>query len=221
VFVHGGPTGTWSWSYPHPAVPLLAQEGYAVFFPNPRGSSGRGQEFARANLGDMGGGDLQDILAGIDSLVRDGIVDDARVAITGGSYGGFMASWAVTQTDRFAAAMPFAVVTDWTSFHYTTNIGHFDALFLQGDPNDPTGPYPERSPVFHAERCRTPTLILHGEDDLCTPLPQATEFYNALVEAGCEVELVVYPREGHGWTEREHQMDSWHRMRDWLAKHLG
>ena len=142
VFVHGGPTGTWSWSYPHPTVPLLSQEGYAVLFPNPRGSSGRGQEFARANLGDMGGGDLQDILAGIDSLVRDGIVDDARVAITGGSYGGFMAAWAVTQTDRFAAAMPFAVVTNWTSFHYTTNIGHFDTLFLQGDPNDPTGPYP-------------------------------------------------------------------------------
>ena len=220
VFVHGGPTGTWSWSFPHLTVPLLAQEGYAIFFPNPRGSSGRGQEFARANLGDMGGGDLQDILAGVDALVRDGIADDARVAITGGSYGGFMASWAVTQTDRFAASMPFAVVTDWTSFHYTTNIGHFDTLFLQGEPCDPEGPYPHRSPVFHAERCKTPTLIMHGEEDLCTPLPQATEFYNALIEAGCEVELVVYPREGHGWTEREHQIDSWHRMRDWLATHL-
>jgi len=132
-----------------------------------------------------------------------------------------MASWAVTQTDRFAASVPLAVVTDWTSFHYTTNIGHFDVLFLQGDPNDPAGPYPQRSPVFHAEKCKTPTLILHGEDDLCTPLPQATEFYNALIEAGCEAELVVYPREGHGWTEREHQIDSWNRVRDWLAKHLG
>ena len=166
------------------------QDGYAVFLPNPRGSSGRGQEFARANLGDMGGGDFKDILAGIDALVADGIVDDARVAITGGSYGGFMSSWAVTQTDRFAAAIPFAVVTDWTSFHYTTNIGQFDALFLQGDPTDPDGPYPKWSPVFHAQKCKTPTLIIHGEEDLCTPLPQATEFYNALVEAGCEVELV-------------------------------
>ena len=183
-----------------PACTCSLQEGYAVFLPNPRGSSGRGQEFARANLGDMGGGDFKDILAGVDALVRDGIVDDARVAITGGSYGGFMSSWAVTQTDRFAAAIPFAVVTDWTSFHYTTNIGQFDALFLQGDPDDPAGPYPKWSPVFHAHKCKTPTLILHGEDDLCTPLPQATEFYNALVEAGCEVELVVYPREGHGWT---------------------
>jgi dipeptidyl aminopeptidase/acylaminoacyl peptidase len=222
VDVHGGPTGTWSWQF---AVSrgwpqLLVSEGYAVFLPNPRGSSGRGQEFARANLGDMGGGDLKDILAGVDALVADGIADDARVAITGGSYGGFMASWAVTQTDRFAAAIPCAVVTDWTSFHYTTNIGQFDALFLQGEPNDPAGPYPRWSPVFHAHKCKTPTLIIHGEDDLCTPLPQATEFYNALVEAGCEVELVVYPREGHGWTEREHQIDAWNRVDAWLDKHV-
>jgi dipeptidyl aminopeptidase/acylaminoacyl peptidase len=199
---------------------MALEEGYAVFLPNPRGSSGRGQEFARANLGDMGGGDFKDILAGIDALAADGTVDDARVAITGGSYGGFMASWAVTQTDRFAAAIPFAVVTDWTSFHYTTNIGQFDALFLQGDPTDPNGPYPKWSPVFHAQKSKTPTLILHGEEDLCTPLPQATEFYNALVEAGCEVELVVYPREGHGWTEREHQIDTWNRMHDWLERHV-
>jgi len=220
VYVHGGPTSTWSAQFPISHWPLLAQEGYAVLLPNPRGSSGRGQEFARANLGDMGGGDLKDILAGVDALVRDGIADDDRIAITGGSYGGFMSSWAVTQTDRFAAAAPFAVVTDWTSFHYTTNIGQFDVLFLQGRPDDPSGPYPRWSPVFHARNVKTPTLIIHGADDLCTPLPQATEFYNALVEAGSEVELVIYPREGHGWTEREHQIDAWNRMRDWLAKHL-
>jgi dipeptidyl aminopeptidase/acylaminoacyl peptidase len=222
VVVHGGPTGTWSWAFVSAWgwPQMLASDGFVVLLPNPRGSSGRGQEFARANLGDMGGGDLKDILAGVDALVRDGIADDARVSITGGSYGGFMASWAVTQSDRFAASLPFAVVTDWTSFHYTTNIGQFDALFLQGDPNDPAGPYPKWSPVFHAHKCKTPTLILHGEDDLCTPLPQATEFYNALVEAGCEVELVVYPREGHGWSEREHQIDAWNRAHAWLDKHV-
>jgi dipeptidyl aminopeptidase/acylaminoacyl peptidase len=220
VWVHGGPTSTWPSSWPQMLWLLAIQEGYAVFLPNPRGSSGRGQEFARANLGDMGGGDLDDILAGVDALVRDGVADDTRVAITGGSYGGFMASWAVTQTDRFAAAIPFAVVTDWTSFHYTTNIGQFDKLFLQGEPDDPSGPYPKWSPIFHARNVKTPTLIVHGEDDLCTPLSQATEFYNALVEAGCEVELVVYPREGHGWTEREHQIDGWNRLRDWLQRYL-
>jgi dipeptidyl aminopeptidase/acylaminoacyl peptidase len=222
VDVHGGPTGCWFWSFApgYGFANLLAGAGYAMLFPNVRGSTGRGPAFAEANLGDMGGGDLQDILTGIDALVRDGIADDKRVAITGGSYGGFMASWAVTQTDRFAAAIPMAVVTDWVSFHYTTNIGQFDALFLQADPDDPSGDYTQRSPVYHAAKCRTPTLILHGEDDLCTPLPQAVEFYNALVEAGCEAELVVYPREGHGLTEREHQIDAWNRVREWLARHL-
>jgi len=222
IDVHGGPTACWFWSFaPANGLPnLLAGAGYAVLLPNVRGSVGRGTEFAEANLGDMGGGDLQDILTGIDALVREGIVDDKRVAITGGSYGGFMACWAVTQTDRFAAAMPMAVVTNWLSFHNTTNIGQFDMLFLEADPYDADGDYAARSPVYHAAKCRTPTLILHGEDDLCTPLPQAVEFYNALVEAGCEAELVVYPREGHGWTEREHQIDSWNRMRDWLASHL-
>jgi dipeptidyl aminopeptidase/acylaminoacyl peptidase len=222
VLVHGGPTGSWSWMFAPAAglVQLLASEGYATLLPNVRGSVGWGPKFAEANLGDMGGGDLQDILTGIDALVRDGLVDDKRVAITGGSYGGFMSSWAVTQSDRFAASMPFAVVTDWVSFHSTTNIGQFDRLYLQADPYDAQGDYTRRSPVYYAHKCKTPTLILHGEDDLCTPLSQAVEFYSALVEAGCETELVVYPREGHGWTEREHQIDSWNRTKDWLARHL-
>ena len=222
VAVHGGPTGSWSRMFApaYGLMQLLAEAGYATLFPNVRGSVGRGPEFAQANLGDMGGGDLQDILTGIDALVRDGLVDDRRVAITGGSYGGFMASWAVTQTDRFAAAIPLAVVTNWVSFHATTNIGQFDRLYLQADPYAAESDYTRRSPVYHAAKCRTPTLIIHGEDDLCTPLGQAVELYNALVEAGCETELVVYPREGHGWTEREHQIDAWHRMRDWLERHV-
>jgi dipeptidyl aminopeptidase/acylaminoacyl peptidase len=225
AYVHGGPTSSWVWgalSYPVYLQPLLiAQEGYAVFLPNPRGSAGRGQEFARANLGDMGGADLQDILTGIDALVRGGIADNDRVAITGGSYGGFMSCWAVTQTNRFAAAIPYAVGTNWFSKYLTTNIRRFTSLFMDDDPYDPSGEFSKRSPVYHARQCTTPTLILHGEDDLCTPVSQAFEFYNALVEAGCETELVAYPREGHGWLEREHQVDAWQRVRDWLARHLG
>jgi dipeptidyl aminopeptidase/acylaminoacyl peptidase len=222
VLVHGGPTSCWTWEFaPHRGLPnMLAGAGYAALLPNPRGSAGRGQEFARANLGDMGGGDLRDILAGVDALVAAGVADDERVAIMGGSYGGFMSCWAITQTDRFAAAIPQAVVSDWTSFHLTTNIGRFDVLFLDSDPYDPEGEYPRRSPVFHARRCRTPTLIMHGAEDLCTPLGQAQELYSALVEAGCEAELVVYPREGHGWLECEHQIDAWKRTRTWLDGHL-
>jgi dipeptidyl aminopeptidase/acylaminoacyl peptidase len=222
VLVHGGPTSCWTWELaPYRGTAnLLAAAGYAVLLPNPRGSAGRGQDFARANLGDMGGGDLRDILAGVDALVGAGTVDDERVAIMGGSYGGFMTCWAITQTDRFAAAIPQAVVSDWSSFHLTTNIGRFDSLFLDSDPYDPAGEYPRRSPVMHARGCRTPTLIMHGAEDLCTPVGQAHELYNALVEAGCEVELVVYPREGHGWLEWDHQLDAWERIRGWLDRHL-
>jgi dipeptidyl aminopeptidase/acylaminoacyl peptidase len=222
VLVHGGPTSCWSWEFApyRGAANLLAAAGYAVLLPNPRGSAGRGQDFARANLGDMGGGDLRDILAGVDELVERGTADDGRVAIMGGSYGGFMSCWAITQTNRFAAAIAQAVVSDWTSFHLTTNIGRFDVLFLDSDPYDPAGEYPRRSPVMHARKCRTPTLIMHGAEDLCTPLGQATELYNALVEADCEAELVVYPREGHGWLEWDHQIDAWNRIRAWLDRHL-
>jgi dipeptidyl aminopeptidase/acylaminoacyl peptidase len=219
VYVHGGPTGAWSHHYM--SLPtMLAAEGYAVLLPNPRGSAGRGQAFARANLGDMGGGDLADILAGIDTLVDDGVADADRVGITGGSYGGYMAAWAVTQSDRFRASVPMACVSDWRSFHLTTNIGRFDELFLNADPFEVGGEYDARSPVVQAKRCRTPTLILHGEDDLCTPIGQAEELYQALVEAGVEAELVVYPREGHGFFERDHVLDMWERTRAWFDRHL-
>lgn len=223
VNVHGGPTGAWTHGFLPAGISgqLLAQEGYAVLLPNPRGSAGRGQDFARANLGDMGGGDLEDILAGIDALADEGVVDGDRVGITGGSYGGFMAAWAVTQTDRFAASIPLAAVTDWRSFHLTTNIGRFDELFLDASPYEVGGEYDARSPVVQAKRCKTPTLMLHGAEDLCVPVGQAQEMYQALVEAGVETELVVYPREGHGWLEREHLLDSWTRIRDWFARHLG
>ena len=223
VAVHGGPTGCWAHSWtPFAATgSLLVQEGYAVLLPNPRGSAGRGQEFARANLGDMGGGDLGDILAGVDVLVAEGIVDGDRVGIMGGSYGGFMAAWAVTQTDRFACSIPLSACTDYRSFHHTTNIGRFDEIFLAADPFEVGGEYDARSPVVHANKCKTPTLLIHGEEDRCVPVGQAQEMYQALVEAGCETELVVYPREGHGMLEREHIADSWSRVRDWFARHLG
>jgi dipeptidyl aminopeptidase/acylaminoacyl peptidase len=223
VSVHGGPTGCWAWSYlPYGAVAaLLAQEGYAVFLPNPRGSAGRGQDFAHANLGDMGGGDLQDILAGVESLVEAGIADTDRVGIIGGSYGGFMSAWAITQTDRFACSIPLAAVTDWRSFHLTTNIGRFDELFLDADPYEEGGEYDARSPVVQAKKCKTPTLLVHGEGDLCVPVAQAQEMYQALVEAACETELVVYPREGHGMLERDHLLDMWARIRGWFGRYLG
>jgi dipeptidyl aminopeptidase/acylaminoacyl peptidase len=220
VNVHGGPTAAYQWGYPRLRDLWPADAGYALLLPNPRGSSGRGQAFARANLGDMGGGDLADILAGVDALVEADLVDGRRVGIMGGSYGGFMAAWAVTQTDRFGASVAIAAVTDWLSFHNTTNIGRFDELFLDGDPYDPGSGYLPRSPVMHARRVRTPTLVMHGQLDLCVPVSQAHELYQALADAGVTTELVVYPREGHGWQERAHQLDGCRRMREWFDRHL-
>ena len=221
VHVHGGPTGVHFWRFPGLMHAWTAEAGYALFEPNPRGSSGYGQVFARANIGDMGGGDLHDILAGVDVLVADGVADGERVGIYGGSYGGFMAAWAISQTDRFKASIAAAAVTDWLSFHNTTNIGRFDELFLDADPYDPDGDYFHRSPVVHARRVKAPTLVMHGELDLCVPLSQGREMYRALADAGVETQLVVYPREGHGWAEREHLLDGAKRMRDWFDRHLG
>ncbi len=220
VWVHGGPTAAYDFQHPDARHVAMLEAGYALLLPNPRGSAGYGQAFARANIGDMGGGDLRDILAGVDAVVGEGIADDDRVAIVGTSYGGFMSAWAIGQTDRFRASVAMAAVTDWLSFHNTTNIGRFDELFLDADPYDPTGDYFARSPIVHVRRVSTPTLVMHGELDLCVPLSQGRELYQALAEAGVETELVVYPREGHGWRERAHILDGIERMRIWLDRHL-
>jgi dipeptidyl aminopeptidase/acylaminoacyl peptidase len=220
VWVHGGPTAAYGFEYPDARFIALVEAGYAILLPNPRGSAGRGQAFARANIGDMGGGDLRDILAGVDALVGEGLVDDDRVAIAGVSYGGFMAAWAIGQTDRFRASIPMAAVTNWLSFHNTTNIGRFDELFLAAEPYDPAGDYFTRSPVVHAPRVSTPTLVMHGALDLCVPLSQGQELYQALAAAGIETALVVYPREGHGWRERDHILDGTARVIAWLDHHL-
>jgi dipeptidyl aminopeptidase/acylaminoacyl peptidase len=131
-----------------------------------------------------------------------------------------MAAWAIGQTDRFRASIPMAAVTNWLSFHNTTNIGRFDELFLAAEPYDPAGDYFARSPVVYARRVSTPTLVMHGALDLCVPLSQGQELYQALAAAGVETELVVYPREGHGWRERDHILDGTARVIAWLDRHL-
>ncbi len=220
VIVHGGPSAAHHWQHPRFRECWATDAGYAVLLPNPRGSVGRGAEFTQLNLGDMGGGDLDDILAGVNALVERGVADTDRVGILGVSYGGFMAAWAVTQTDRFKAAMAGAACTNWVSFHNTSNIARFDENFLLADPYDPAGDYVRRSPVLQVRGVRTPVLVLHGELDLCVPLSQGQELYQALAGEGVETELVIYPREGHGWAEREHQLDSARRMRAWFDRHL-
>lgn len=222
VNVHGGPVWAYrnKWQLYYPWVPLLVSRGFAVVHVNPRGSSGRGQEFAEAVYGDMGGADAYDFLTGIDALVQRGLVDPDRVGVAGGSYGGFMSAWLVTQTDRFAAAVAMAPVTDWHSQHFTSNIPHFDKIFLDADPYAPAGRYFERSPVMFASRVSTPVLLTAGLKDRCTPAGQAIEFHQALREHGVESELVLYPEEGHGVRNFPALIDLCVRMVGWFERHM-
>jgi dipeptidyl aminopeptidase/acylaminoacyl peptidase len=219
VDVHGGPSGT-ECDFFDAITQWFAMAGYAVFKPNYRGSWGHGLEFADAVLGDMGGKDFQDILNGVEYLVKAGKVDGNRVAIGGWSNGGYLTAWAVTQTNRFKAAMMGAGISDWHNMHAQTNIADADILLLAADPSENPEVYRKHSPITYVSRVTTPTLILHGEDDPAVPVAQAYAFYRALRERNVPVELVVYPREGHGLSERPHLRDAIERHLRWLERYL-
>jgi dipeptidyl aminopeptidase/acylaminoacyl peptidase len=223
TLVHGGPLlahlNRYTPAYREQG--LLAAAGIAVFMPNPRGSTGWGLEFAESNIGDMGGKDWKDIVTGIDHCVELGIADPHRLGVAGNSYGGFMAAWAITQTNRFKAALMRAGVSDWRSFHGNTSITAWDAIFYgDADPWDPDGIFKDFSPITHVNRVKTPTLIIHGEVDRDVPVEQAYLFHRALKELGVETELVVYPREPHSFSERAHILDATCRTVAWFSERL-
>ena len=222
VLVHGGPTWCWNavFSDSEPNAVLLAAAGYAVLLPNPRGSTGRGHAFAQAVIGDSGGKDFEDIMSGVDQCIADGVADPDRLGISGLSYGGFMSGWAVTQTDRFKAAVAFSVVANNQSFFLTSEVAGYAEMILDGAWSDPAGQFPDRSPVFHAHRCSTPTLVIQGQMDRCTPVGQGEELFGAIARTGTECELVVYPREGHVPVERAHLLDALQRTQAWFDRHL-
>jgi len=220
--IHGGPI--WChrnrWMGRQRGAELLAAAGYAVFYPNPRGSSGRGQDFAGRVRGDMGGADTHDYLSGLDALVARGIADPEKMAVTGVSYGGFMSAWLITQDERFAAAVVISPVTNWYSQHRTSQIPFFDELFLEPGASAPGGLFFDRSPAFFADRVNCPTLVLTGDLDKNTPPTQALEFYNSLLEHGTETALVRYPGAGHGARRFPEQMDLMARALDWFKQTL-
>ena len=223
LHVHGGPIGAYrrSWMMRDNAVPLLVSRGYAVLHPNPRGSSGRGQQFAAAVVGDMGGADTYDYLSGIDAMIERGIADPARIGTMGVSYGGFMSAWLVTQDHRFKAAVAGSPVTEWYSFTFTTNIPRWGLWFLDdADPEQTGNQVHTRSPVMHASKARTPTLLTAGARDRCTPAGQAREFYQALTGHGIDSELVVYPGEGHGVSQFPAVTDYLTRIVTWFEKYM-
>ncbi len=223
LHVHGGPVGAYqrTWMMRDYAVPLLVSRGYAVLHPNPRGSSGRGQDFAAAVVGDMGGADTHDYLSGIDAMIERGIADPARIGTMGVSYGGFMSAWLVTQDQRFKAAVAGSPVTEWYSFTFTTNIPRWGLWFLDhADPEETGNQLHTRSPVMHASKTRTPTLLTAGAKDRCTPAGQAREFYQALLGHGIDSELVIYPGEGHGVSRFPAITDYLTRLVTWFEKYM-
>ncbi|MFY9550923.1 MAG: S9 family peptidase [Thermoanaerobaculia bacterium] len=202
----------WAWGQ------LLASNGYVVFLPNYRGVSGEGWKM-HATIGDWGGMAFQDLMDGVDALVEQKIADPERLGIGGWSNGGFMTEWAITHTTRFKAAVAQAGHSDFFSLAGTsTGRAWLEVSF--GDPYTNRAAYEDHSPITFIRNCRTPTLVLHGENDSGVPIGQGYEFYTGLKEIGVEAELVVYPREGHSIQERGHQEDLQHRVLAWFDRHL-
>jgi dipeptidyl aminopeptidase/acylaminoacyl peptidase len=222
--IHGGPAGVFTESFVGgPGVyPLatLAAKGYAILRPNPRGSSGYGKKFRFANENDWGGGDYQDLMAGVDYLIAKGLADPDRLGVMGWSYGGFMTSWVITQTNRFKAAAVGAGVTNLWSFTGTSDIPSFLPDYFNGEPWQSFENYRAHSPMSFAANIKTPTLILHGQNDLRVPISQGFELYNAMKRQGVTVKMVTYPRMPHGPNEPKFMLDIMNRHVDWMDKYV-
>jgi dipeptidyl aminopeptidase/acylaminoacyl peptidase len=198
-----------------------AGAGYGVVFINPRGSTGYGQAFADGTLLNWGGGDYKDLMLGLDhAIATNDWIDADRLGVVGGSYGGFMTNWIISQTNRFDAAVSAASVSNLVSF-YGTSLYHLlietefngrawenDALLWQW------------SPLAHVASVTTPTLFLHGADDHDVPIEQAEEMFVAMRKLGVETVLVRYPGEGHGFRRPENRVDALRRTIDWFDAHL-
>jgi len=223
VLVHGGPAFA---AYPlFPSTPdyydaVLASEGYYVFEPNPRGSYGQGEAFTQANVRDFGYGDLRDILAGVDTVLQSAPVDPARLGIAGWSYGGYMTMWALTQTNRFKAAVAGAGLSDWLSYYGTNNIDTWMIPYFGASVYDDPKVYERSSPITFIKNVHTPTLMVGGDRDAEVPITQSYEYWNALRRSGVKTEFVVYPDEGHFFFRHEDQVDVMTRLVGWFDEYL-
>ena len=203
--VHGGPHGRYSKAF-NSGSQIWAARGYAVLRGNPRGSSGRSYEFSNANYMDWGGKDFEDLMEGVDHVVDMGIADPDQLAIMGGSYGGFMTFWSITQTDRFKAAIGHAAISDWYAFYGQTDIPFLLEFGFGGLPWETKETFEEFSPIEYAVNVTTPLLITHGEEDARVPITQGEEYFRTLKKMGNDVEFLRFPREGHGIREPRHRI---------------
>lgn len=216
--IHGGPAGVWSTSF-RGINHVYASLGWAVLEPNVRGSTSYGDALLRGNLKDIGGGDFQDAMSGVDAVIAQGIVDPEQLAVRGWSYGGILGGWTITQTDRFKAASLGAMVADWAS-EYAMGFNHDVRLwYIGGTPWENPDGYRQQSSYTYIHKVTTPTLLLHGEEDETCTIGQSMMFYQGLKDRGVTTRFIRFPREPHGFREPHHI-----RMRDaeeisWLMKH--
>ncbi|HET8965879.1 MAG TPA: S9 family peptidase [Candidatus Acidoferrum sp.] len=220
ALIHGGPTGAWESSV-ETWGQLLVARGYAVFYPNIRGSIGYGQKFVESNRADWGGADFQDVMAGIEDLIAKGVADPNRLGIGGWSYGGYMSEWAITQQTKytFKAAVSGAGMANLISEYGTEQHPSYDEWFW-GVPYEKPDGFLNHSPFLFLKHAKTPTLILQGDADTVDPLGQSQELYRGLKRYGVPTELVVYPREPHGLREEKHLVDRLNRIVAWFDKYL-
>jgi dipeptidyl aminopeptidase/acylaminoacyl peptidase len=224
VLVHGGPAAAaishWGGGGGLSATAFSAL-GYFVLQPNPRGSYGQGEAFTQANRKDFGYGDLRDILAGVDAVVAKYPVDANRVGLTGWSYGGFMTMFAVTQTQRFKAAVSGAGISDWESYYGENSIDQWMIPYFGASVYDDPAVYAKSSAIDYIKQARTPTLVVVGDRDGECPAPQSFEFWHALRDEHVPTQLVIYPNEGHGFVDPVHRRDVMERAVAWFDKYLG
>jgi dipeptidyl aminopeptidase/acylaminoacyl peptidase len=224
VILHGGPESavTKAFRPTHTYYEqVYAGRGWAVLKPNYRGGNNYGDEFLQGMNRDTGGGDFHDIMTGVDHVIAEGIADPDRMAVMGWSWGGISTGWIVTQTDRFKAASAGAMVSNHFSVFGAADLT-FDVeyFYIGGSPYKDPGRYITMSPIGHVMKAKTPTLLLHGMEDIRCPFPQSVEFYKGLKAAGVETQLVAYPREPHGFREPRHMLDKMKREVAWFDKYV-
>jgi dipeptidyl aminopeptidase/acylaminoacyl peptidase len=223
--IHGGPAGAFGETFVGSAglypIAAFSARGWAVLRANPRGSTGYGLGFRSANVNDWGGGDYQDLMAGVDHVIDMGVADPNRLAVMGWSYGGYMTNWVITQTTRFKAAAAGAGLSNLISMWGTNDIPSTLDDYFEGTWYEQPERYLRMSPLAHVDKVATPTLILHGEADIRVPTTQGYEMYSAIKRRGVPCEMVVYPRQPHGPTEPKFVLDIMQRHLDWVAKYIG